>query len=410
MFDVAALRARFPALAQEVDGRPVVFADGPGGTQTPEVVIDAMAGVLRSGVSNLGGPFRSSEIAGRITFDARRAIADLFNAARPEEISFGQNMTSITLALGRALARTWRAGDEIVCTRLDHDANVSSWMAAASEAQAVVRMVDFDPDTGVLDPDRVAAAITPRTRLVAVTHASNAIGSIVDVGAVARAAHEVGALCFVDAVHFAPHGRIDVAAIDADFLVASAYKFFGPHTGVLYAKLEHSAGIDAVRIRPAPAEPPGKWESGTQSFESLAGVTAAIDYLAGIGDGADRRAALADAMRAIADHERQLSGRFLDGIADLDAVQCHGIAGVDGRTPTFAVSVEGLTPRDVAVALGEQGINVWDGHYYALEVMRQLGVLDEGGLVRIGFVHYNTVEEVDRVVAALGHLGAATGP
>ncbi len=404
MLDVPAIRRQFPALSRTVGDLPAVYADGPGGTQVPQRVIDAMSSVLARGSSNLGGPFATSEETGKIQHAARRAVADLVNAAVPEEIAFGQNMTSITLALGRALARTWGPGDEIVCTRLDHDANVSSWMAAAEEAGAIVRLVDFDAQSGRLDPAAVAASITPRTRLVAVTHASNAIGSIVDVASVADAAHAAGALVFVDAVHYAPHGVLDVQAIGCDFLAASAYKFFGPHTGFLYARLDQSASLPAVKIRPAPSEPPGKWESGTQSFESLAGVEAAVDYLAGLGSGASRRECLVTAMGHIGAYERSLSERFVNGIAGVDGIRLYGIAGAEGRTPTFAVSVAGHSPRGVAEALGAQGIFVWDGHYYALEVMRHLGVLDRGGLVRIGFVHYNTIGEVDRTVAALAAL------
>ncbi len=404
MLDVTSLRRQFPALSRTLEGAPVVYADGPGGTQVPASVIEAMSAVLRSGVSNLGGPFPSSRLAVELTHEARRAVADLVNAARPEEISFGQNMTSLTLSLGRALTRTWTAGDEIVCTRLDHDANVSSWMIAAEEAGATVRLVDFDRTTGMLDPAAVGAVLSGRTRLVAVTHASNAIGSIVDVAAVCALAREAGALSFVDAVHFAAHGRIDVAAIGCDFLAASAYKFFGPHTGILYAALGRSAEIEAVRIRPAPAEPPGKWETGTQSFESLAGVTAAVDHLASLGGAEDRRQALDQAMDTIAEYERSLSARFLEGIAPLTRVSLYGTDRPHGRTPTFAIAVDGMPPASVARELGRRGIFVWHGHYYALEVMRHLGVLDSGGLVRIGFVHYTTPEEVDRVVDALTEL------
>ena len=401
MLDPAAVRARFPALSRTLDGVPVVYADGPGGTQVVDTVIEAVAGFMAGGGSNLGGPFVTSEETQAVVDAARAAAADLFGAERPDEIVFGQNMTSLTLALGRALARTWRPGDEIVCTTLDHDANVSSWMQAAGEAGATVRLVDFDPGTGRLDPEAVAAALTDRTRLVAITHASNAIGTMVDVASVVEAAHAAGALVFVDAVHYAPHGLIDVVATGCDFLAASAYKFFGPHTGVMYGRAELLAGFDAVKIRPAPSEAPGKWESGTQSFESLAGVTAAVDYLASLGDGDDRRSRIRSAMGLIGAYEAGLSRRFLDGVARQPSVTVHGVPDVEGRTPTFAVAVNGKHPRRVAEGLGRAGVFVWDGHYYALEVMRRLGVLDTGGLVRIGFVHYNTLEEIDRVVDAL---------
>jgi cysteine desulfurase family protein (TIGR01976 family) len=402
--DAASVRSRFPALARTLEGTPVVYADGPGGTQVPAIVIEAMSGFLTRGGSNLGGPFVTSEETAEVVAGARAAVVDLFNASTPDEIVFGQNMTSLTLALGRALARTWRPGDEIVCTRLDHDANVSSWMVAAAESGAKVRLVDFDPADGRLAPDAVAAALTDRTRLVAVTHASNALGTVVDVAAVAEAARTVGALSFVDAVHYTPHGTVDVAHIGCDFLAASAYKFFGPHTGVMYGRLELLAGLEAVKIRPASSEPPGKWETGTQSFESLAGVVACIDYLAELGSGATRRERIVDAMGAIAGYERGLSARFLEGIAGLTRVRLYGLPSPDGRTPTFAVAVAGHAAREVAAHLGRRGIFVWDGHHYALEVMRHLGVLDTGGLVRIGFVHYNTADEVDRVLEALEEL------
>jgi len=384
-----------------VDGRPAIYLDGPGGTQVPEQVIDAMAGYLRAGGSNHDGPFVTSRFSDEITQAARLAMADLFNASGPDEIAFGQNMTSLTLSVSRAISRAWKVGDEVVVTRLDHDANVWPWVIAARERGATVRYADFDPMTGVLSPDAVRAVITDRTRLVAVTHASNALGSIVDVAAVAAAAHEVGALVYVDAVHYTPHGSVDVAAIDADFLVASSYKFFGPHTGVLYGKRHWLESIDAVKIRPAPEEAPGKWETGTQSFESLAGVAAAVDYLAAFGEGEDRRAALVDAMGSIARYEQNLSARFLAGVAEIPGVELAGIDAPDGRTPTFAISVAGVAPAEVAAKLGAVGIFVWSGHYYAVEVMTRLGVIDDGGLVRIGFVHYTTPAEVEVVVKAL---------
>ena len=406
MLDVASVRRSFPALQRMVHAKQAVYADGPGGTQVPQAVIDAMTGALRRGVSNLGGPFAASREATAITDAARAAVADLYNAPSPNDIVFGQNMTSLTLALGRALARTWDPGDEVVCTRLDHDANVSSWMQAALEAAAVVKLADFDTESGRLDPAAIAEVITDRTRLVAVTHASNAIGSIVDAAIVTQLAHDVGALVFVDAVHYAPHGSLDVQRIGCDFLAASAYKFYGPHIGALYGRTELLAEVDAVKIRPAPSEPPGKWESGTQSFESLAGVTAAVDYVASLGTGEHRRDRLVDAMRHISAHETLLSERFLQGIAAIDAITLYGPNGAAERTPTFAIDVSGVTPSEVARRLGAEGIFVWHGHYYALEVMQHLGVLDTGGLVRIGFVHYNTLDEVDRV---LGVLAAIAG-
>ncbi len=409
-FDVEAIRSRFPALRRTVGGKPAAYLDGPGGTQVVDGAIAAMAGLMEAGGANHGGLYVTGRETAATVDAARAAVADFFNAAGPDEIAFGQNMTSITLSVSRALAWTWRPGDEVVVTRLDHDANVWPWVLAARDADATVRFVDFDPAAGCsLDPASLEKAIGPRTRLVAVTHASNAVGTVVDVAAVARMAHQVGALVYVDAVHAAPHRRIDVQAADADFAVASVYKFFGPHTGVFYGRHELLASLDAVRIRPAPAVPPGKWETGTQSFESLAGVTAAVDYLASLGEGSHRRERLTTAMQAVAAHEAALSGRFLAGVAEIPGVRLHGRPDAVGRTPTFAVEVAGLAPAEVARRLGDDGIFVWHGDYYAVEVMKRLGRADRGGLVRIGFVHYNTPGEVDRVLEALGRLAAEGG-
>ncbi len=412
MFNPHDFRPLFPALARTQDGGPVVYLDGPGGTQAPAPVISAMAEVLERGISNLGGSFASSRDADEITMSARRAVADLVNAT-PPEIVFGQNMTSLTFAMSRALARTWQNGDEIVVTRLDHDANITPWVMAAEERGVTVRWLDFLPERGHdLDYEALDKLLTARTQLVAVTHASNAIGTIVDVARVVEAAHAYGARVFVDAVHYTPHGLVDVQALECDFLVASAYKFFGPHTGFLYGRHELLAELAAYKVRPAPAAPPGKWETGTQSVESLAGVSAAVDYLASLGGpgepGGNRRKALESGLNAIEGHERSLADGFLTAVSDLAGVRVHGPTGAAKRTPTFAVAVAGLTPDEVQRALGRRGIFVWAGHYYAVEVMRRLGVLEAGGLVRIGFVHYNTAEELARLVVALDELQAGS--
>ena len=407
-FDPVPLRGQFPALQQEVNGRPAVFLDGPGGTQAPQRVIEAMGGYLMDGSSNLGGPFRTSRQTDEIVALGRRAVADLLKARRPEEIVFGQNMTSLTFSLSRAMARTWRPGDEIVLTRLDHDANISPWLLAAEDKGVKVRWLDFRPADCTLALDRLPELLNEKTRLVAVTYASNAVGSITDVKRAAQLAHEAGALLYVDAVHYAPHGLIDVQALNCDFLVSSAYKYFGPHTGVLYGRYELLDELAAYKVRPAPAEPPGKWETGTQSFESVAGVAAAVDYLADLGgEGGGRRQRIIKAMARIKQHEAALSERFLRGAAGVPGLRVYGITDVERleeRTPTFGVSLKGYTPEEVAGRLGEQGIFVWHGHYYAVAVMERLRLLEKGGLVRIGFVHYNTEEEVDRVLAALNDL------
>lgn len=411
--DPIAIRSRFPALERQQEGRPVVWADGPGGTQVPESVIDAMSDVLTRGASNHGGFFTASTESDEVHEAARSAMADLFGSS-PTEIAFGQNMTSMTFALSRAIGRTWNENDEIVLTRLDHDANVTPWMLAARDAGATVRFADIDTDTVTLDMASLEAAVGPKTRLVAFPAASNAVGSLVDITRAVEIAHSVGALAFVDAVHYAPHGPIDVRAFDCDFLVASAYKFFGPHTGALYGKHDLLQHFEAYRLRPAPSAAPGKWETGTQSFESLAGVVAAVDYLASIGSSlADtplsvrsRRADLVAAMAATHQYEQMLSHRFLNGVSRIPHIRVYGITKGDPlrRTPTFGISVEGQHPDRVAAALGAEGIFVWSGDYYAVEPIAALGVADAGGLVRIGFVHYNLPEEVDRVIAALEQL------
>jgi len=407
-FDSIPLRVQFPALQQVVHGRPAVYFDGPGGTQVPQSVIEAMRGYLAQGSSNLGGPFHTSRQTDEVVARAHAAVADLFNAANPEEIVFGQNMTSLTFAMSRALARTWQRGDEIVVTQLDHDANIAPWLLAAEDRGVTVRWLDIDPLDCTLRLDGLAGLLNERTRLVAVTFASNAVGSITDVKRVVEMAHAAGALVYVDSVHYAPHGLIDVQALDCDLLAASVYKFFGPHTGALYGKYALLGRLQAYKVRPSPSKPAGKWETGTQSFESLAGVTAAVEYLAGIsGRSGTPRERLAQTMARVKAYEMELSEYFLREAINIPGLRVFGITDIERleqRTPTFAVSLEGYTPEAVAARLGEQGIYVWNGHYYAVAVMERLGLLDKGGLVRIGFVHYNTVEEIDRLMEALSEM------
>lgn len=418
-FDPISLRKQFPSLKLQVIDRPAIFFDGPGGTQTPQRVIDAMSQYLGQDNSNLGGAFLTSQRTGQVVTKARQAMADFFHSARPEEIVFGQNMTSLTFAMSRAISRTWNPGDEIVVTWLDHDANITPWVLAAQDRGVQVRWLDFQPGDCLLNLEQLSELLNEKTRLVAVTYASNAVGSIVDVAQVAELAHRVGALVYVDAVHYTPHNPVDVQAIDCDFLVASAYKFFGPHTGILYGKYELLDSLEAYKVRPAPDGPPGKWETGTQSFESLAGVAAAIDYLESIGqeqgfemgEDADRydgrRLRLKRAMNAVKAYEESLSLHFLQQAVDVPGLRVHGLTDIERlseRAPTFAVSLAGHKPRDVAEYLGQQGIFVWDGHYYAVAVMDKLGKLDSGGLVRIGFAHYNTVDEIQRLISALKNL------
>lgn len=403
-FNVEAIRTQFPALQRTVNDQPALYFDGPGGTQVPESVIDAMSNFMRRGGANLAPFFAAGAETIATAQAAREAMRDLLNARRAEEIAFGQNMTSLTFSLSRALSKTWEAGDEIILTRIDHDANVSPWLLAAEERGVTVRWLDFRPHDCTLKLETLSDLINERTQLLAITYASNAVGSITDVNKAVEIAHAAGVKVFVDAVHYAPHGIIDVQATDCDFLACSVYKFFGPHTGVLYGKYELLDQLDAFKVRPAPASPPGKWETGTQSFESLAGVTAAVNYLAALGEGATRREQLVAAFDTIKQHEMALSLQFLREARSVTGLKVYGITDVerlDERTPTFAISLEGITPSELATRLGEQGVFVYAGHYYAVEVMRRLGLLEDGGLVRIGFVHYNSSAEITRLTKIL---------
>lgn len=400
--DIHAVRERFPALRRTVEGQPVAWFDGPGGSQVPDSVIAAIAGVLEVGVSNLGGRFDASAFAGELVHGARTAMADFFGAPSPDRIAFGQSMTSLTLAVARALSDRWGPGDEVVLTRLDHDANVSPWLLAAERSGATVRWVDFDPDRGcALDP--VESVLSDRTVHLAITHASNAVGTIPDVAAACAAARAVGATTFVDAVHYSAHGVVDVGALDCDFLAASAYKFYGPHVGVLFLG-DRVVDLAPERIRPAPDRAPGSWEPGTASFEALAGVTAAVDYLASLGWGDQRRVRLETGIGRAARATDLLVEHFFGALEELPHVHLHGPPLGAPRTATFALEVDGHTPAEVQEELGRRGIYTWAGHYYALEALRRLGRLDSGGLLRVGFLHYNTVEEVDRLLDVLRGL------
>jgi cysteine desulfurase family protein (TIGR01976 family) len=401
VLDVVAVRRCFPA----IDSNPAGFLDGPGGTQVPASVISAMGTALGASMSNVGGAFDRSDASAAIVAGARAAVADLFDGD-PGGVVFGQNMTSLTFAMSRALARRWVPGDEIVVTRLDHDANVTPWRLAAADRGVRVRVVEFDPADGTLDLTSLHRALGPRTRLVAVTAASNALGTVPPLGDVIAAAHAAGALVYVDAVHHSAHRAISLRTTGADFIAASAYKFFGPHTGMVVARPDHLASFDPYKVVPAPDRGPGRWETGTPSFESLAGVTAAVDYLASLGTGENRRQRLESAFRIIGKHEADLAGRFLTGVAELPNVRVFGLTDpnrLDERVATFAIEVEGVEPRHVAKRFGERALYVWDGDYYAVGVMERLGKAPHG-LVRIGFVHYNTADEVDRVLTALDEL------
>jgi cysteine desulfurase family protein (TIGR01976 family) len=383
--DVAAVRARFSALDSQF-----VFLDAPGGTQTPDEVIDAIAGYLRTSNANVGGEYATSRRTDAVVANARLAGAQ-FLGCEVDEVVFGANMTTLNFALTRAASRDWTEGDEIVVTRLDHDANVSPWLELARDRGFVVRYADIADDC-TLDLADLERQLGPRTRVVAFPWASNAVGTVQDVARISELAHAAGALSWIDAVHWGPHGPTDVREVDADLLICSPYKFFGPHLGLAFGRAELLERWRPYKARPAPDQPVGaRYQTGTLPHELLAGFTAAVDYVDSLGW---------DAIRA---HERDLGERFLAGLPA--SCRLYGLPTMDGRVPTFAFTVDGRTPREVAAFLGERDIAVWHGDYYAVEVMKRLGL--EDGAVRAGFVHYNTAAEVDRLLGALDELCAS---
>jgi len=409
--DIAWVRSQFPALAVQVNGRPAVYFDGPGGTQVPQRVIDAMRDYLMNSNANTHGAFLTSRRSDEVIADAHTAVADLLGCDA-DEVIFGPNMTTLTFSLSRALGREFGPGDELVVTRLDHDGNVAPWWAL-EERGCRVRFVDINPADCTLDMADLERQITPRTRLVAVGYASNAVGTINNVQEITRLAHAVGALVYIDAVHYAPHGPIDVRRLACDFLVCSPYKFFGPHSGALYGKREHLARLRPYKVRPAPEVNPFRWETGTQNHEGQAGILAAVDYLAELGrraspSASSRRAALLAAYDVIRPYERSLAERLIKGLLAIPGLTFYGIkeaARGAERVPTVAIRISGHTPHELASYLGERGIFTWDGNYYALNLSERLGVEPGGGMLRIGLVHYNTPDEVDRTLQALDELG-----
>jgi cysteine desulfurase family protein (TIGR01976 family) len=410
MLDVLAVRQQFPALSERYNGKPATFLDNPGGTQVHESVIRAMTDYMTRRNANTHGVFATSRLSDEVIDHARQAAADLLGTA-PEEIIFGNNMTSLTFALGRSLAAEFGPDDEIVVTRLDHDANVWPWVMMAEDTGAQVRWADVDMETCTLDMEHLQSLINERTRLVAVGYASNAVGTINDVKTIIGWAKAVGAYSYIDAVQYAPHGLIDVKALDCDFLACSAYKFFGPHVGLQYGKREHLERLRAYRVRPAGEELPGKWETGTKNHEGLAGAAAAIDYIAGLGvaygsaaPAALRRQKLAAAWQVIGEYEHLLMDRLITGLKAIPRVRIYGITSRmdwDKRMATVSIRKEGLTPEELALKLADQNIFVWNGNFYAVSISERLGVEQSGGLVRIGLVHYNTIEEIDRCLAVI---------
>ena len=416
-FDPEPLRRQFPSLGLTLDGHPAVFFDNPGGTQVPERVIDAVTSYYKHANANVGGAFETSRRTDAVVAEARLAMADLLNAPGPETIVFGPSMTALTFHLARSLAETIAPDDEVIVTALDHDANVAPWTDLEA-AGAVVKVVDVNLADGTLDLTSFARLLSPRTKLVAVTHASNAVGTVPDVAEITRLAHEVGALIFIDAVQYAPHGPIDVQTLDCDFLACSPYKFFGPHAGVLYGKAEHLTRLTPHKVKPSKNAIPYKWELGTLSHESLAGVSASIAYLESVGEhyGAPfragyeaagytgRRLTLKTAMAAIKACEQTLSRHLLAGLQSLSDVTIYGLSDtsrLEERLPTVAWTWPRLSPRETAEYLAERGICVWSGNYYALRLMEAYGLEGHGGAVRVGLAHYNTTAEIDRMIAAL---------
>jgi cysteine desulfurase family protein (TIGR01976 family) len=415
--DITWVRSQFPSLSQTVNGHPAVFLDGPGGTQVPQRVIDAISNYLRRDNANTCGAYATSRHTDAMLADARASMADFLHCAA-DEIIFGPNMTTLTFAMSRAIGRDLGPGDEILVTRLDHDANVSPWLAL-EEKGVTIRWAEIHEEDCTLDLADLASKINKKTKLVAVGYASNAVGTINPVKEIVRLAHAAGALAYVDAVHYGPHGLIDVAALDCDFLVCSTYKFFGPHMGVVFGKREHLQRLRPYKVRPLTDAVPNRWEWGTLNHECIAGITACVEYLADLGrrhypEAANRRAAIVAAFEAIHRYEHGLMERLLAGISEIPQLKIYGITDpscFDWRCPTLAVRVvnqnDNQTPLALATQLGDRGFFSWDGNYYALNLTEQLDVEKSGGFLRIGLVHYNTSEEVDRLLVALRQIVAS---
>ncbi len=411
-FEVYEIRKQFPALSRTFDRQSVVFFDGPAGSQVPGRVARAVSSYLTQTNANHGGPFATSLDSDRILDEAHRAVADFLGTSHSECVVFGPNMTTLTFALSRVLGRTWRTGDEVIVSRLDHDANVTPWVLAARNAGAVVKHIELRSDDCTLDLDDFESKLSERTKLVAVGYASNATGTINPVQQITRKAHETGALVFIDAVHLAPHGLIDVVSIDCDFLACSAYKFFGPHVGILWGKPALLASLEAHKLRPAPDSLPGKWMTGTQNHEGIAGTAEAIAYLVGLGhsNSADcntRREALKISYKLIVEHERVLVTDLIQGLATVPNIQIWGITNPSRfgeRVPTVSFTLERHTPNEIAEYLAAKGIFVWAGNHYALAFTEAMN-LEPEGTVRIGLLHYNTQEEIKRLLTALHELG-----
>jgi len=407
------VRGQFPSLKLQVNGQPAAFLDGPAGTQVPKQVIEAVQNYFLTANANTCGAFATSRANDAMIAGSRAAMADFFHCDA-DEVVFGQNMTTITFALARAIGRELKARDEIVVTALDHDANVAPWRAL-EEKGVIIRQVDIREADCTLDVDDLKRKINTKTKLVAVGYASNAVGTINPVAQITKLAHDAGALMFIDAVHYAPHGPIDVRALDCDFLVCSPYKFFGPHMGTLYGKRERLLQFKPYKVRPASDALPDRWETGTQVQELIAGIGAAVDYLAELGrrhdaSVTDRRSSLLAAYRATRQHEMSLLAPLIEGLLAVPKLRFFGISDPNRfqqRCSTVSIRIGDHHPTEIAKFLGDRGIFTWDGNYYALNLTERLGVEKLGGLLRIGLVHYNTMEEVDRLLTALHEYARA---
>jgi cysteine desulfurase family protein (TIGR01976 family) len=421
--DPKTIRSQFPAITRQAGlASPTIFLDNPGGTQVAQPVLDRMATYLVDCNANHGGAFQTSRHSDQVLDEAHRAMADFYNARRPEEIVFGNNMTTLTLHISRSISRLWKSGDEIVVTRLDHDANLTPWVLAAQDRGCQVTYVDFDPANGTLRLDELEQALERRPKLLAIGYASNALGTINPLEKIIPMAHAAGTLVYVDAVQYAPHGPIDVQELGCDFLISSAYKFFGPHAGILYGRYDLLDELFAYKVRPATNELPGKFETGTQNHEGLAGVLGALEYLEWVGESfgqeylpryagrySGRALRLKQGMAAIQDYEFGISRLLLDILQETPGVTLYGLSDENRlaeRVPTFSFTLQNWQPRQAAEALAQEGINVWDGNYYALAITERLGLEGRGGMVRVGPVHYNTVEEIGKFGEALGRLAA----
>jgi cysteine desulfurase family protein (TIGR01976 family) len=410
--DIGWTRSQFPSLQTQVNGQPAAFLDGPAGTQVPTQVMHAIQSYLMTANANTCGAFLTSRRNDEMIAATRTAMADFFDCDR-DEVVFGQNMTTITFSISRAIARELKAGDEILLTTLDHDANFSPWKAL-EERGVVIRQVDIREDDCTLHMEDLKSKLNEKTKLVAVGYASNAVGTINPVAEITKLAHAAGAMVYIDAVHYAPHGLIDVKALDCDFLVCSPYKFFGPHMGTLYGKRQHLQHFRPYKVRPCTDQIPDRWETGTQVQELIAGIGAAVEYIAEVGRHSDasvttRREALAAAYRTTVPYERRLITRLIEGLQTIPGVRIYGITDpkrFEERCSTLSLRIGNHHPTAIATFLGERGIFTWDGNYYALNLTERLGVESQGGLLRIGLVHYNTMEEVERLLSALREFAA----